>query len=47
MGRILNFGATGSHVASPVNAIYCATKAFVLSFSEVVAGYRAMMSRVS
>lgn len=33
-GRILNLGSIGSFVPGPLNIIYCATKAFVLSFSE-------------
>jgi hypothetical protein len=36
-GRILNLGSTGSFIPSPLNAIYSATKAYVLSFSEAVA----------
>jgi len=36
-GRILNLGSTGSFISSPYNAIYSATKAYVLSFSEAVA----------
>ncbi|NOX88300.1 MAG: SDR family oxidoreductase [Calditrichaeota bacterium] len=36
-GKILNVGSTGSFMPVPMNAIYCATKAFVLSFSEGVA----------
>ena len=36
-GRILNLGSTGSFVASPLNAVYSATKAYVLSFSEAIA----------
>lgn len=35
-GRILNLGSTGSFLASPLNAVYSATKAYVLSFSEAV-----------
>ncbi|MBC2579423.1 SDR family oxidoreductase [Clostridium sp. DJ247] len=33
-GKILNIGSTGSFAPAPLNAIYCATKAYVLSFSE-------------
>jgi len=33
-GKILNLGSTGSFAPAPLNAIYCATKAYVLSFSE-------------
>lgn len=36
-GRILNVGSTGSFVPSPLNAVYSATKAYVLSFSEAIA----------
>lgn len=36
-GRILNIGSTGSFVPGPLNAVYCATKAYVLSFSEALA----------
>ena len=36
-GRILNLGSTGSFIPSPLNAVYSATKAYVLSFSEAVA----------
>ena len=35
-GRILNLGSTGSFAPGPLNAVYCASKAFVLSFSEAV-----------
>jgi short-subunit dehydrogenase len=35
-GRILNLGSTGSFAPSPYNAVYCATKAYVLSFSEAI-----------
>jgi len=37
-GSVLNVGSTGSFVPGrPLNAVYCATKAFVLSFSEAIA----------
>lgn len=36
-GRIMNIGSTGSYVPGPLNAVYCATKAYVLSFSEAIA----------
>ena len=36
-GKILNVGSTGSFGPGPFNAVYCATKAFVLSFSEAIA----------
>jgi short-subunit dehydrogenase len=35
-GRILNLGSTGSFAPGPLNAVYCATKAFVLSFSTAI-----------
>ena len=35
-GRILNVGSTGSFAPGPLNAVYCATKAAVLSFSEAI-----------
>lgn len=36
-GKILNIGSTGSFAPAPLNAIYCATKAYVLNFSEGIA----------
>ncbi len=36
-GGILNVASIGSFVPGPYNAIYCATKSFVLSFSEALA----------
>ncbi len=36
-GKIMNVGSTGSFAPGPLNAIYCATKAYVLSFSEAIA----------
>lgn len=36
-GRILNVGSTGSFVPGPLNSVYCATKAYVLSLSEAIA----------
>lgn len=36
-GLILNVGSTGSFAPGPYDAIYCASKAFVLSFSEAIA----------
>jgi short-subunit dehydrogenase len=36
-GRILNLGSTASFVPGPLDAVYCATKAYVLSFSEALA----------
>jgi hypothetical protein len=35
-GRILNVGSTGSFAPGPLNTVYCATKAFVLSFSQAI-----------
>lgn len=36
-GRVLNVGSTGSFIpGGPFNAVYCATKAYVLSFSEAI-----------
>lgn len=35
-GGILNVASTGSFVPGPYNAIYCAAKSFVLSFSEAL-----------
>jgi short-subunit dehydrogenase len=35
-GWILNLGSTGSFVPGPLNAVYCASKAFILSFSLAV-----------
>lgn len=36
-GKILNVASTGSFCPGPLNAVYCATKAYVLSFSEAIA----------
>jgi short-subunit dehydrogenase len=36
-GKILNLGSTGSFQPCPLNAIYCAGKAYVLHFSEGIA----------
>ena len=36
-GRILNLGSTGSFSPGPRDAVYCASKAYVLSFSEALA----------
>jgi short-subunit dehydrogenase len=36
-GKILNVGSTGSFVPGPLMAVYDATKAYVLSFSEALA----------
>jgi short-subunit dehydrogenase len=36
-GRILNIGSTGSFIPSPRNAVYSASKAYVLSFSAALA----------
>jgi len=35
-GRILNVASTGAFVPGPIMAVYCATKAYVLSFSEAI-----------
>jgi len=35
-GRILNLGSTGSYMACPNNAVYAATKAFILQMSKAV-----------
>jgi short-subunit dehydrogenase len=37
-GGIINIGSTGSFQPCPYIAVYCATKAFVLSFSEALYG---------
>lgn len=37
-GGIINIGSTGSFQPTPFIAVYCATKAFVLSFSEALFG---------
>ncbi len=36
-GRILNVASTGSFQPGPIMAVYCASKAYVLSFTEAVA----------
>lgn len=36
-GRILNTASTGAFSPCPLNAVYCASKAFVLHFSEAIA----------
>lgn len=36
-GKILNIGSTGSFASTPLNAIYCASKSYVLHFSEGIA----------
>jgi len=36
-GKILNLGSTGSFVPGPFNAVYCATKNYILSLSEAIA----------
>ncbi|HET9587845.1 MAG TPA: SDR family oxidoreductase, partial [Anaerolineales bacterium] len=35
-GRILNVGSTGSFAPGPLNAVYCASKGAVLSFSQAI-----------
>jgi short-subunit dehydrogenase len=36
-GKILNVASTGAFAPGPLMAVYCATKAYVLSFSEALA----------
>jgi len=36
-GHVVNVGSIGSFIPGPNNAVYAATKAFVLSFSEAIA----------
>ncbi len=35
-GKILNLGSTGSYTPCPFEAVYCASKAYVLSFSNAI-----------
>jgi short-subunit dehydrogenase len=35
-GKILNLGSTGSFTPCPIDAVYCASKAYVLSFSNAI-----------
>ena len=35
-GRILNVGSTGSFIPSPTDAVYSATKAYIMSFSNAL-----------
>jgi short-subunit dehydrogenase len=35
-GRILNLGSTGSFAPAPLDSLYAASKAFILSFSEAI-----------
>lgn len=37
-GYIVNLGSTGSYIASPSDAVYSATKAFILSFTNALVG---------
>ena len=37
-GRILNIGSTGSFIPSPTDAVYSATKAYLMSFSNALFG---------
>lgn len=37
-GRILNVGSTGSFIPSPTDAVYSATKAYIMSFSNALRG---------
>jgi len=36
-GKILNLASTGSFVPGPFSAVYCASKAYILSFTEAIA----------
>lgn len=36
-GKILNVASTASFTPGPLDAVYCASKAYVLSFSEAIA----------
>lgn len=36
-GKVINVASTGAFVSGPMNAVYCATKAYVLSLSEALA----------
>lgn len=36
-GKILNVGSTASFTPGPLDAVYCASKAYVLSFSDAIA----------
>jgi uncharacterized protein len=35
-GKILNIGSTGSFAPCPLDAVYCATKAYILNFTSAV-----------
>ena len=37
-GKILNIGSTGSFIPSPSDAVYSATKAYIMSFSNALYG---------
>lgn len=37
-GRVLNVGSTGSFILSPTDAVYSATKAYIMSFSNALCG---------
>lgn len=37
-GQILNVGSTGSFIPSPTDAVYSATKAYIISFSNALCG---------
>ena len=37
-GRILNVGSTGSFIPAPTDAVYAATKAYIMSFSNALRG---------
>jgi uncharacterized protein len=36
-GKVLNIGSTGFFAPGPFNAVYCATKAYALNFTEAIA----------
>ncbi|MBX4271801.1 SDR family NAD(P)-dependent oxidoreductase [Clostridium estertheticum] len=35
-GKIMNIGSIGSYIPGPLNSVYCATKSYVLSFSQAL-----------
>lgn len=37
-GRILNVGSTGSFISTPTDAVYSASKAYIMSFSNALCG---------
>ena len=46
-GRIMNIGSTGAFMPCPLNAVYVATKAFVLHMSEGISEELAKTNNVS